>query len=257
MRNMNRVLIGVLALAAVPAGAQEAVVLPDVPVAETAVSTLPPPVASDFIREQAEIGANVMLMQRKRAEIQEMQELINALGVDAAVTLVPGADKYANSNIAIRARIEEMQQINDLTQQILDGKTMIAEFNGEIAPTIDMSANGSGPATIGNPRDMMSGPVDMGNRQPITREELDSRLAEITAAQEKRRSEERAVETAPVVTEIYGPEGDLTAMVTTGSVVTRLQVGDNFQSGQVVSILEDQVKIRSTNGSGETVIPLR
>lgn len=263
MRIMNRVLVGIVAMAALPAHAQE---LPGrvqpkpAPAAVTApVAVLPAPVASDFIRNQSEIGTNVLLMQRQRAELQEMEELIKLLGVDAAIELIPGADRYATSGIAVRAHIDEMQRINDLTRQIVEGKELMAQANGE-KPEAEgdetaEAAEGRPTRNSGNASDIMNGPVDMGGAEAITRAELEERLAQM--------SQMPAIDAAPVanytpvVSEIYGPEDDLSAVISMGTQVMKLRVGDTFQEGEVIAIQRDQVTVLQKNGSEEIVLPLR
>ena len=257
MKSITIMAAGTLALIALPALAQVKP-LPAEPAKEETTTHLPPPVASDFITRQMETSARILTMQRQKAELDELEELITTVGVDAASRIVPGAADLADSTLGIKARIDEMSHINALGKQISEGRKIMAEINGEL-PEADEAEDDDSPRNdTRSPRGgeerqangVMNGPVDLGGDTPVTRDELDRRLASVN--RERNTSD---VSSAPAISEIYGPDGALTAIVRVGSQEMKVTKGDEIAGAEIVEIRRDEILLKSA--SGESVLKLR
>lgn len=210
---------------------------------------LPPDFSrSTSVGRISDIGEDVMILQQDQKRLTEIKNVINQVGIENAITMYPSlASDLATSPIALEAQLARVRTLNELREEVAkaNGPT---EYERELAK--EDSASGQGEQPQGG-TDLMnmdinsSGVPEDEAQVPLTREDI----AAIIEEEKLKEQQESIINNAPTIgeitiTEIYGANGQMVALLSDGVSTYKVRAGDDLpQIGQVSAINRDSVTL--------------
>ena len=212
---------------------------------------------SSIISQASKIGEEVLILQNRQRFFDQIKTTVDMIGVENTLRMYPEYAAYLDTSpMALQSQLSRVQTLNQLREEV-------AKANGPTQYELDrqkaeMEASGS---AAGTQTDLMSmsiddnvPPAEVIPEEPaepaLTREDV---AALIEEARSREQEENQAVEdTQPdtpvyalMLSEVYGANGQMVAVVTDGTSTYKLRTGDNIPNiGPVTQIERDAVTVR-------------
>lgn len=213
-------------------------------------------VGGTTVGQVSKIGEDILILQQDQKRLTEIRTLINQVGVENAMLLYPdlmaGLD---TSPIAIEAQLARVRTLNELREEVAkaSGPT---EYEKQMAG--EQAANG---AAAQGGDDLMNMQIsDTGQEMVVASAEPGLTREDVAAIIEEerlRQEQDTMLDNAPqagslTVSEIYGANGQMVALVGDGASTYKVRVGDELpEHGVVSSITRESVVITKDGESTE------
>lgn len=212
--------------------------------------------AETTVGQVSKIGEDILILQQDQKRLVEIRTLINQVGIENAMALYPelmtGLD---TSPIALEAQLTRVRTLNELREEVAraSGPT---EYEKQLAE--EQAANGT---TAQGGDDLMNMQIsDTGQEMVVASAEPGLTRDDVAAIIEEerlRQQQDEMLEEAPrvgqlIISEIYGANGQMVALVGDGASTYKVRVGDDIpEHGVVSSITRESVVITKDGESTE------
>lgn len=213
-------------------------------------------VANTTIGRVSRIGDDILILQQDQKRLNEIKTLINQVGIENAMILYPdlmaGLD---TSPIAIEAQLARVKTLNELREEVA---------KSGISPDAASAPNAAdyGPGTdllsmrvSDSVSDLGEAPMDESADPALTREDVAAIIEEERLRHEQDQMIKKSSRSGPSefsVSEIYGANGQMVALISDGLSTYKVRVGDEIpDSGKVRSITRESVIITKDGDSME------
>lgn len=206
---------------------------------------------SGIISEASKMGEEVLILQNRQKFFDQIKQTVDMIGVENTLKMYPEYAAYLDTSpMALQSQLSRVQTLNQLREEVAkaNGPTQyerdMIEAEAKTAAEVDADGNLMRMAINDGASVQAPEPAE----PALTRDDVASLIEEARARDEKDK-EEKAKPDTPVyaltLSEVYGANGQMVAVMTDGTSTYKLRTGDKVPNiGIVTRIERDAVTMR-------------